>query len=79
MHNVHFKQTIGNVKVACTLALIAPTLLYIFHNAPRKRSYRTFYSSYDPIDAFDRMMNGGYLDSCPPGSGIKKDDKKKKK
>jgi len=25
------------------------------------------------------MMSGGYLSSCPPGSGPKKDDKKDKK
>ncbi|XP_017115215.1 uncharacterized protein LOC108137811 [Drosophila elegans] len=77
MHNVHFKQTLGNLKVACTLALAAPLLLYTFRNNARKRKYRNFYSKYDPLDAFDRMMSGGYLSSCPPGSGPKKDKEKK--
>ncbi|XP_016993534.3 uncharacterized protein COX6CL [Drosophila takahashii] len=79
MHDMHLKQSFGNIKMACTLALIAPLLLYTFHNIPRKRKYRNFYSNYDPLDAFDRMMSGGYLASCPPGSGPKKDDKKDKK
>ncbi|EDV31920.1 uncharacterized protein Dana_GF14300, isoform A [Drosophila ananassae] len=84
IHNSHFNKTMANVKVACVLALTAPLLLYAFRNVPHKRKYKYFYSHYDPLDAFDRMMNGGYLESCPPGSGGKKDkdkdkDKKKKK
>ncbi|XP_043662678.1 uncharacterized protein LOC122626469 [Drosophila teissieri] len=79
MHDLHFKQTFRNLKMACTLALMAPLILYTLHNNPRKRKYRNFYSKYDPLDAFDRMMSGGYLASCPPGSGPKKDDKKDKK
>lgn len=50
---------------------------------PRKMKYKNFYSSYDPLDAFDRMQSGGYLTSCPKESKSdkkddKKDDKKKK-
>ncbi|XP_068151595.1 uncharacterized protein COX6CL [Drosophila tropicalis] len=80
MHDIHLKKSLGNLKVACALALMAPLCFYAIHNLPRKMKYKNFYSNYDPMDAFDRMMNGGYLSSCPPGSGgKKKDDKKKKK
>ncbi|KAH8240384.1 hypothetical protein KR038_010861, partial [Drosophila bunnanda] len=78
MHNVHFNQTVGILKTACILSLIAPTLLYMFHNAPLKMKYKSFYSNYDPIESFDRMMSGGYINSFPPGSGPKKDKKDKK-
>ncbi|KAH8269379.1 hypothetical protein KR018_010754, partial [Drosophila ironensis] len=78
LHDVHFNKTLGIVRKACFLALLAPTIFYVLHNVPRKRKYQQFYSHYDPLDAFDRMMNGGYMESCPPGSGGKKDDKDKK-
>ncbi|KAH8281794.1 hypothetical protein KR054_003007, partial [Drosophila jambulina] len=79
MHDLHFNKTIGIVRKAVVFALLAPTLVFMLHNAPRKRKYSTFYSTYDPIDAFDRMMSGGYIDSFPPGSGPKKKKDKKKK
>ncbi|KAH8341269.1 hypothetical protein KR059_001605, partial [Drosophila kikkawai] len=81
MHNVHFNKTMGIVKNACLFSVLAPTIMYMLYNAPHQRKYRSFYSTYDPIDAFDRMMNGGYIDSFPPGSGpkAKKDKKDKKK
>ncbi|KAH8391600.1 hypothetical protein KR200_002755, partial [Drosophila serrata] len=78
MHNMHFKQSMGILRNACLLALGAPILLYMFHNAPHQRKYTSFYSNYDPLDAFDRMMSGGYINSFPPGSGPKKDKKDKK-
>ncbi|KAH8233962.1 hypothetical protein KR032_008278, partial [Drosophila birchii] len=78
MHDVHFKQTFGIVKKACLLSVIAPILVYICHNSPVQRKYRSFYTNYDPIDSFDRMMSGGYINSFPPGSGPKKDKKKDK-
>ncbi|KAH8413941.1 hypothetical protein KR009_000633, partial [Drosophila setifemur] len=78
IHNTHFKKCMANVKVACILALVAPVCLYALHNVPRKRKYKNFYSHYDPLDVVDRMINGGYLASCPPGSGPKKDEKDKK-
>ncbi|XP_030377735.1 uncharacterized protein LOC115626491 [Scaptodrosophila lebanonensis] len=80
MHDTHLKKTLGNVRVACVLALIAPLLLYVFHNGPRKTKYKNFYSTYDPMTSFNRMQKGGYLTSCPGGGGggdKKKDDKKK--
>ncbi|XP_017151351.1 uncharacterized protein LOC108161574 [Drosophila miranda] len=80
MHDTHLNKSLRNLKVACVLALVAPICLYVLHNEPRKAKYKTFYSHYDPMDAFERMMSGGYLSSCPPGSGGKKDkDSKDKK
>ncbi|XP_030555367.1 uncharacterized protein LOC115758749 [Drosophila novamexicana] len=83
IHDTHLKKSLSHVKTACILALLAPLCYYMLHNMPRKMKYKNFYSSYDPLDAFDRMQSGGYLTSCPKESKSdkkddKKDDKKKK-
>ncbi|EDW63635.2 uncharacterized protein COX6CL isoform X2 [Drosophila virilis] len=83
IHDTHLKKSLSHVKTACILALLAPFCFYMLHNLPRKMKYKKFYSSYDPLDAFDRMQSGGYLSSCPKESKSdkkddKKDDKKKK-
>lgn len=44
---------------------------------PRDNKYKYFYSTYDPIDAFDRMQTAGYLTSCPKEKKDAKNDKKK--
>lgn len=35
-------------------------------------------SYYDPIEAFERMREAGYMQSCPPASKNDSCDKKKK-
>ncbi|XP_034489363.1 uncharacterized protein LOC117793181 [Drosophila innubila] len=77
LHDTHLKKSLGILRTACILSLIAPICFYVFHNVPRKNKYKTFYSTYDPIDAFDRMQSGGYLASCPKDKKDSKNDKKK--
>ncbi|KAM8715544.1 hypothetical protein ACLKA7_002575 [Drosophila subpalustris] len=77
LHDTHLKKSLGILRNACILAIIAPLCFYVFHNAPHKSKYKTFYSSYDPIDAFDRMQSGGYLTSCPKEKKDSKNEKKK--
>ncbi|XP_005188954.1 cytochrome c oxidase subunit 6C [Musca domestica] len=66
MHNVHFYKSMKNVAIAVVLALSASTAFNVLHNMPRKHKYANFYTNYDPMVSFYRMMEGGYLDSCPP-------------
>ncbi|KAH8404349.1 hypothetical protein KR222_002884, partial [Zaprionus bogoriensis] len=79
MHDVYMKKAITNVKIAVTLSALSALVFYFWNNESRKLAYRTFYSNYDPMDAFDRMRSGGYLDSCPKESKEDKDKDKKDK
>ncbi|XP_061397290.1 cytochrome c oxidase subunit 6C-1 [Musca vetustissima] len=66
MHNVHFYKSLQNICIAVVLAFSAASSFNILHNMPRKQKYANFYTNYDPMVSFNRMMAGGYLDSCPP-------------
>ncbi|XP_017849879.1 uncharacterized protein LOC108604787 [Drosophila busckii] len=79
MHGTHMRKTMGNVRTACILSLIAPLIFYFAHNVTQKNAYANFYSKYDPMYAFDRMKTAGYLDSCPKEEKCKDDKKKDKK
>ncbi|ALC39734.1 CG31644 [Drosophila busckii] len=83
MHGTHMRKSIGILRKACIWALVAPVVFYFLHNVRRKEIYKSYYSTYDPMDAFDRMQRAGYLDSCPvedkkEKKDGKKDEKKKK-
>ncbi|TDG38941.1 hypothetical protein AWZ03_014637 [Drosophila navojoa] len=79
MHNTHLRKTLGILRTACYLSILAPLLFYVLHNAPRKMKYQQFYTHYDPLDAFDRMKSGGYFNSCPAKEEKKEKGKDKKK
>ncbi|XP_073828609.1 cytochrome c oxidase subunit 6C-like [Musca autumnalis] len=76
MHNVHFYKSLKSICVAVVLALSASTAFNVLHNMPRKHKYANFYTNYDPMASFNRMKEGGYLQSCPPSTSTGHTSKK---
>ncbi|KAH8273817.1 hypothetical protein KR044_001152 [Drosophila immigrans] len=76
IRDTHLNKTLGVLRNAVILAMLAPLCFYAMNNLPHTKKYKSFYSTYDPMLSIDRMQSGGYLFSCPKEKEDKKDKKK---
>ncbi|KAI8121697.1 hypothetical protein FF38_06506 [Lucilia cuprina] len=78
MHDYHLHKSLRTCVTAVGLSMASGLAYYFLHHLPLKAKYKNFYSNYDPMASFNRMMAGGYLSSCPaPSKGSNEKDKKK--
>ncbi|KAG5681076.1 hypothetical protein PVAND_010542 [Polypedilum vanderplanki] len=50
-----------NLIVAGVIVTVLVTSTKFLRNEPRKKAYAEFYKNYDPDAAFQRMVDGGYM------------------
>ncbi|TMW45716.1 hypothetical protein DOY81_009204 [Sarcophaga bullata] len=75
MHDMHFYKSLRIVYTACTLTVLSGVMYYYMQYAPLRAAYVDFYTTYDPVASFNRMMKAGYISAVPAPS--KGDDKPK--